>query len=179
MKYSWRERLWFWFEQHIVFWLCDPIGRIRRRWWYYRQCRRYKDPEYIELSAFRSLIDIEQKLEMWPRAIPLLESAVVCYDVTNQPSKREAMRLRLAAVDPKNPKVMEYFEKERRLAREAIVAKIAKMNDAQKHALDQARALVKESGRCSIAMLQRRMGISYNHAAELFSILHTEAPSSL
>ncbi len=169
-------RAWFefWREQHIDVWMVNPLGRLRRRWEMYQYYRRTKDPELVELDAFRGLISLEQKMEEWPCAIPLMEQALELYDITHQSIKREAMRKRLEAADPTNPNVQKYFEVEEKNARKDALDKIGKMSESQKQALEQARALVKETGRCSTSMLQRRMGISYNHAAELVEILRTE-----
>jgi len=171
---EWRERFEFWRERNIDVWFVNPIGRLKRRWEMLQYYRRTKNPELVELDAFRGLISLEQLMEEWPRAIPLMEQALELYDMTNQPIKREAIRKRLEAVDSTNPNVQKYFEVEEKCARKAAAEKINKMTDDQRQALEQARALVKETGRCSTSMLQRRMGISYNHAATLVEILRAE-----
>jgi len=171
---EWQERFEFWRERHVDEWMADPIGRLRRRWEMFQYYRRTKNPELVELDAFRSLIGLERNMEEWPRAIPLMEQALELYDKTHEPVKREAIRKRLEAVDPTNPNVRKYFAVEEKKARQAAAEKVGKMSDGQRQALEQARALVRETGRCSTSMLQRRMGISYNHAATLVDILRAE-----
>jgi len=135
-----------------------------------------KHSDAVELEAFRSLIGLEKRLNEWPSAIPLLEQAIRLYDITKQPSKRETVRKRLEVVDPANPYVKKYFEVEEKKARSSAAIRIGKMKKEEKQVLNQARAFVKETGRCSTSMLQRRMGISYGHAAELVEIIRAELP---
>jgi len=168
---EWRERFEFWRERYVDVWFVNPIGRLRRRWEMFQYYRRTKNPELVELDAFRSLIGLEQLMEEWPRAIPLMEQALGLYDRTNQPIKREAIRKRLEAVDPANPNVRKYFEVEENRARKAAAETIGKMSDDQRHVLEQARALAREAGRCSTSMLQRKLGIGYDQAATLAAVI--------
>lgn len=140
------------------------------RWWRFREWRRSRNPELVELDAYRELAGIELRLRQYPRAIPLLERAVELCEITEQDMKRKDFIERLEksgladagdSHDPVPPRI-------RKMAEE--------MSGDEKALLEKARALVENGGRCSTSFLQRRLGIGYNEAARLVEVLRCEQP---
>jgi len=165
-----KERFALWWEMHPGMWWFDLKGRVSAWIWTRQEKLRAKVGALRELDAFRALVTLEPQLAEWPRAIPLLEQAVALYDATHQIGKRDAILRRLEEVDPANATVQRYGD----VAKKVAQAKVDALDDSDRRNLETARRLMRETGRLSTTMLQRRMGISYNHAARLVDVLRAE-----
>jgi DNA-binding transcriptional regulator/RsmH inhibitor MraZ len=70
----------------IDFWYAIT-GPFVRAWWRFQVWKRRRNPELVELDAFRELVDIERKLKEYPNAKPLRERANELYKITGQIDK--------------------------------------------------------------------------------------------
>ena len=70
----------------IDFWY-EMTNPIVHRWWRFQKWKRRRNPELVELDAFRELLEIERKLKDYPNAKPLLERANELYKITGQTDK--------------------------------------------------------------------------------------------
>ena len=50
----------------------EVTGPFVRAWWRFEHWKRRRNPELVELDAFRELSEIERKLKDYPNAKPLL-----------------------------------------------------------------------------------------------------------
>lgn len=67
----------------IDFWY-EMTNPIVHRWWRFQKWKRRRNPELVELDAFRELVKIERKLKEYPNARPLRERANELYKITWQ-----------------------------------------------------------------------------------------------
>jgi hypothetical protein len=91
LSYIWLE-FQFWLQDRWD----DLTSPIESRWWRFRQWRRSRNPELVELDAFRELVEVEDRLERYPNAVPLLESALKLYEITGQKKKVKEFQKRLS-----------------------------------------------------------------------------------
>lgn len=131
----------------------------------FRNWRRSRNPELVKLDAYEELAGVELRLREFPKSLPLLERAIELCEITEQDLKRKDYieRLKQMNTDGSSEK------------HESLPPRIKKMIDAmddeQKALLEKARALVKETGRTSVPFLQRKLGTTFNEAANLSEIL--------
>ena len=81
---------WFEFSCWMIDVWYDMTSPIVRRWWRFKSWRRMRNPELVELDAYRELVEIERKLKKYPNAEPLLSRAIELYKVTGQKEKLKA-----------------------------------------------------------------------------------------
>ena len=157
-----KERLSFWWELHDGFagiW-DDLVSPIQWKWESFKMWRRKRNPELVALDAYRELVFLERKLKEYPRAIPLLEAALRAYEITDQKTKmRDTMR-RLREADP-HSKCLEAIEKKPKTSVSPEVEKLA----------TRAMELVRNGERASVGNFQRKLGIGYNQAAQIWAVL--------
>lgn len=58
------------------------VDSVVHTWWRFQAWRRSRNPELVELDAFRELVDVERRLQKYPRAEPALEVALKLYGTT-------------------------------------------------------------------------------------------------
>lgn len=99
-----KERIAFWWELHDGLegiW-DDLVSPIQWKWESFKMWRRKRNPELVELDAWRETAYLEDRLREYPRAIPLLERAVRAYEITGQKAKLRDIRRRLREADPQS-----------------------------------------------------------------------------
>ena len=166
MASSWmkdfKERIAFWWELHDGLegiW-DDLVSPIQWKWESFKMWRRKRNPELVELDAYRELVGIEKRLQEWPRAKPLLEAALRDYEITGQNDKmRDTMR-RLREADPQSKCLVEIGKKQKK----TVSPEIDKL-------AERAMELVRNGERASVSNFQRKLGIGYNQAAQIWALL--------
>ena len=159
---SWRESRACWWDWRGGFegiWN-DLVSPIRCKWELFKHWRRKRNPELVELDAYRELVGIEKRLQEWPRAKPLLEAALRDYEITEQKDKIRDIVRRLREVDPQ-AKCLEEMEKKQMKTVSPEIDKLA----------ERAMELVRNGERASVSNFQRKLGISYNQAAQIWALL--------
>lgn len=131
----------------------------------FRNWRRSRNPELVKLDAYEELAGVELRLREFPKSLPLLERAIELCEITEQDLKRKDYIERLKQMNTDGS-----CEKHESLP-PRIKKMIDAMDDEQKALLEKARALVKETGRTSVPFLQRKLGTTFNEAANLSEIL--------
>lgn len=134
------------------------IGPLRRASWRFAAWRRSRNPELVELDAFRELVHLERKLEEFPRAIPLLEAALKAYEITEQEAKKRDIERRLREV-AQNSKCLELVKGSTKVIPPEIEELAAR-----------AMELVRNGERVSVSHLQRKFGIGYSQAAQVMEV---------
>ena len=158
----WWESLACWWDWHGGFegvWN-DLVSPIRWKWESFKMWRRKRNPELVELDAYRELVGIEKRLQEWPRAKPLLEDALRDYEITGQKGKMREIARRLREVDPQS-KSLEEIEKKPTNAVSPELEELAA----------RAMELVRNGERASVSNFQRTLGIGYNQAAQIWALL--------
>jgi len=166
MSTSWlnslKERIAFWWELHDGLegiW-DDLVSPIQWKWESFKIWRRKRNPELVALDAYRELVFLERKLKEYPRAIPLLEAALRAYEITDQKTKmRDTMR-RLREADPQSKCLVEIGKKQKK----TVSPEIDKL-------AERAMELVRNGERASVSNFQRKLGIGYNQAAQIWALL--------
>ena len=159
------DKILFWWNVHGG-WDCilneaveKLVGPVRRAWWRFKDWKRKRNPELVELDAFRELVHLERKLAEFPRAIPLLEAALKAYEITEQYRKRRDIERRLREIDP-NSRCIE------------SVSGVAKAVSSEIEELaTRAMGLVRNDERASVSHFQRNLGIGYSQAAQIMELL--------
>ena len=67
-----------------------------------RQLRSWKrslSSETRELDAFRELVEVEDRLERYPNAVPSLETALKLYTITGREKKIKEFQMRLSRTE--------------------------------------------------------------------------------
>lgn len=137
------------------------VDSVVHTWWRFQAWRRSRNPELVELDAFRELVNVERRLQKYPRAVPVLEAALKLYETTGQDEKKRniARRLREAtaasgcsgsAVSPAvavSPEI------------EALAARVLE--------------LVRNGGRASVSNFQRKLEICYEQAVQVLELLES------
>ena len=166
MSMSWlnnlKERIAFWWELHDGFagiW-DDLVSPIQWKWESFKMWRRKRNPELVELDAYRELVGIEKRLQEWPRAKPLLEAALRNYEITGQNDKVRDIVRRLREVDPQS-KCLEAIEKKPKKTVSPEIEALA----------TRAMVLVRNGERASVGNFQRKLGIGYNQAVQIWALL--------
>lgn len=131
----------------------------------FRNWRRSRNPELVKLDAYEELAGVELRLREFPKSLPLLERAIELCEITEQDLKRKDYIERLKQMNTDGS-----CDKHESLP-PRIKKMIDAMDDEQKALLEKARALVKETGRTSVPFLQRKLGTTFNEAANLSEIL--------
>ena len=155
------------------FWTCFVIGigemvivgsaflacPFRQKWETFRLWRRNRNPELVELDAFRELVAIERRLKEYPNAVPLLEAAVKNYAITGQEGKKRDVISRLRKVNPESSclKVDVVPRNATTLETEVLVEKSVE--------------LVQKGERVSVSLIQRKFCVCYKQAALVWNIL--------
>ena len=153
----WRESLAYWWDLHggmEGIW-DEIVSPIQWKWESFNMWRRKRNPELVELDAYRELVGIEKRLQEWPRAKPLLESALRNYEITGQNDKMRDIVRRLREVDPQS-KCLEEIGKKQKKNVSPEIEKLA----------ERAMELVRNGERASVCNFQRKLGIGYNQAAQ-------------
>ena len=97
LKFKW-EIL---FEEHIRLAWDDFINKYFIFPWERFQARRRKrNPELVELDAFRETVRIEKKLKDYPNAVPLLTELMAAYKITGEKDKLLDVMRRLRDINP-------------------------------------------------------------------------------
>jgi hypothetical protein len=87
------------FEEHIRLAWDDFISKwFVRPWWRFRDWRRKRNPELVELDAFRETVRLEKKLKEYPTAIPLLKELMAAYKITGEEENRLDVMRRLREI---------------------------------------------------------------------------------
>ena len=136
----------------------DVCFFIEQRWWTYKNWRRKRNPELVELDAFRAIVELEKKLKKYPNALPLLTGLMNAYKTTDQEEKRLDVMRRLRDIEPPPPMPQEV---EKELFDEELYP------DIDKALYEKALALVRGGERATASVLQRKLGIGYLTAAEI------------
>ena len=164
-----KERFSCWWESLVCWWNWrggfegiwdDLVSPIRWKWESFKMWRRKRNPELVELDAYRELVGIEKRLQEWPRAKPLLEAALRCYEIIGQNDKKRDIVRRLREVDPQS-KCLEEIEKKPKNAVSPEIEELAA----------RAMELVHNGERASVGNLQRKLGVGYNQAAQIWAFL--------
>ena len=130
--------------------ICDDlVSPIRWKWESFKMWRRKRNPELVELDAYRELVGIEKRLQEWPRAKPLLESALRNYEITGQNDKMRDVMRRLREVDPQS-RCLEAIEKKPKKAISPEIDKLVK----------RAMELVRNGERASVSNFQRKLALA-------------------
>lgn len=88
MKLKWFLKSgWIDFSCRMIDFWYAMTGPFVRAWWRFERWKRRRNPELVELDAFRELSEIERKLKDYPNAKPLLERANELYKITGQIDK--------------------------------------------------------------------------------------------
>ena len=156
-----KERIAFWWELHDGFagiW-DDLVSPIQWKWESFKMWRRKRNPELVELDAYRELVGIEKRLQEWPRAKPLLEAALRNYEITGQDDKKLEIARRLREADPQS-KCHEEIGKKQKKNVSPEIEKLA----------ERAMELVRNGERASVSNFQRKLGIGYNQAAQIWEL---------
>ena len=118
--------------------------------------KRKRNPELVELDAFRDIVEKEKILEKYPNAIPVITKLMEDYEITGQKEKAEVLRKRLDAKGVPSP----------------LPADTPKPTIAVDEALyEKALALVRSGTRARPAMLQRGLCIGYTTAEDICQAL--------
>ena len=97
LKFKW-EIL---FEEHIRLAWDDFINKYFIFPWERFQARRRKrNPELVELDAFRETVRLEKKLKDYPNAVPLLTELMAAYKITGDEDKLLDVMRRLRDINP-------------------------------------------------------------------------------
>ena len=170
MASSWmkdfKERMAFWWELHDGLegiW-DDLVSPLRWKWESFKMWRRKRNPELVELDAYRELVGIEKRLQEWPRATPLLEDALRNYEITGQDDKVRDIVRRLREADPQS-KCLEAIEKKPKKDVSPEIEELAM----------RAMELVRSGERASVSNFQRKLGIGYNQAEQIWTLLEERA----
>ena len=168
MSSSWvkdfKERVAFWWELHDGLegiW-DDLVSPLRWKWESFKLWRRRRNPELVELDAYRELVFLERKLKEYPRAIPLLEGALRDYEITGQNDKVRDIMRRLREADPQSQYLAEIEGKPK--PKKTASPEIEKL-------AARAMELVRNGERVSVSYFQRKLGIGYNQAAQVLVLL--------
>ena len=168
-----KERLSSWWESLVCWWdwrggfegiLDDLVTPIRWKWESFKMWRRKRNPELVELDAYRELVGIEKRLQEWPRAKPLLEAALRNYEITGQNDKMRDIVRRLREADPQS-KCFEAIEKKPKKDVSPEIEELAM----------RAMELVRSGERASVSNFQRKLGIGYNQAEQIWTLLEERA----
>lgn len=135
------------------------VDSVVHTWWRFQAWRRSRNPELVELDAFRELVDVERRLQKYPRAVPVLEAALKLYETTGQDDKKRdiARRLREATAASRCPESEE----------SPTVAVSPEMEALAARALEH----VRNGGRASVSHFQRTLGICYEQAVQVYELL--------
>lgn len=88
MKLKWFLKSgWIDFSCRMIDFWYAMTGPFVRAWWRFQKWKRRRNPELVELDAFRELVEIERKLKEYPNAKPLRERANELYKITGQIDK--------------------------------------------------------------------------------------------
>lgn len=139
--------------------VCESfVDSVLHTWWRFQAWRRSRNPELVELDAFRELVDVERRLQKYPRAVPVLEAALKLYETTGQDDKKRdiARRLREASRCPESEE-------------SPAVAASPEMEALAARALE----LVRSGGRASVSHFQRTLGICYEQAVQVLELLES------
>ena len=83
MKLKWFLRSgWIDFSCRMIDFWYAMTGPVVRAWWRFQVSKRRRNPELVELDAFRELVEIERKLKEYPNAKPLRERANELHRIT-------------------------------------------------------------------------------------------------
>ena len=97
LKFEW-EIL---FEEHIRLAWDDFIDKyFIFPWERFQAWRRKRNPELVELDAFRETVRIEKKLKDYPNAVPLLTELMAAYKITGEEDKLFDVMRRLRDINP-------------------------------------------------------------------------------
>ncbi len=97
LKFKW-EIL---FEEHIRLEWDDFIDKyFISPWERFQVWRRKRNPELVELDAFRETVRIEKKLKDYPNAVPLLTDLIAAYKITGEEDKLLDVMRRLRDINP-------------------------------------------------------------------------------
>ena len=81
------KSIWIDFSCRSIDLWYEVTGPFVRAWWRFKHWKRRRNPELVELDAFRELLEIERRLKDYPNAKPLLERANELYKITGQADK--------------------------------------------------------------------------------------------
>lgn len=147
-------------RSEIISNVCESfVDSVVHTWWRFQAWRRSRNPELVELDAFRELVNVERRLQKYPRAVPVLEAALKLYETTGQDDKKRdiARRLREATAASRGP------ESEESLA----VAASPEIEALAARALE----LVRSGGHASVSHIQRTLGFCYEQAVQVCELL--------
>lgn len=137
------------------------VDSVVHTWWRFQAWRRSRNPELVELDAFRELVDVERRLQKYPHAVPVLEAALKLYETTGQDDKKRDIARRLS----------EIAETSKRPGSEKAptVAASPEIEALAARALE----LVQNGGRASVSNFQRKLEICYEQAVQVLELLES------
>jgi hypothetical protein len=136
----------------------DITSPIEDRWRSFKQWRRKRNPELVELDAFRRIVELERKLKEYPTAVPLLTELMHAYKATRQEDKRLDVMRRLRDID--SPEMKEEGPPANNCPK-----------DVDKELYGKALALVRSGFPAKAGALQRRLCIGYCEAEKICDIM--------
>ena len=135
------------------------VDSVVHTWWRFQAWRRSRNPELVELDAFRELVDVERQLQKYPCAVPVLEAALKLYETTGQDDKKRDIARRLSEISPAS-KCLDSEKSPAVTASPEIEALAAR-----------ALELVRNGGRASVSNFQRKLEICYEQAVQVYELL--------
>ena len=144
------------------FWLQDRwddfTSPIAHHWWRFQEWRRKRNPELVELDTFRRIVELEAKIEKYPKAVPLLTELMNAYKVTGQEEKRLKVMRKLRDIEPPEPKTTNAVEGDF-------------ISEEDEKLYQKALSLVRNGVRAKAVVMNRYLCVGYNKAAQICDLL--------
>ena len=149
------------FEEHIRLAWDDFIDKyFISPWERFQAWRRKRNPELVELDAFRETVWIEKKLKDYPNAVPLLTALLSAYKITGEEDKLLDVMHRLRDINPP-PKIEE--------PPRTLVDDLC--DEIGKELYLKTVALLSQGVKARASNLDQALGISHSKAKELCDLL--------
>lgn len=144
------------------FWLQDRwddfTAPIADYWWRFQEWQRKRNPELVELDTFRRIVELEAKIEKYPKAVPLLIELMNAYKVTGQKVKRIEVMRKLRDIEPPEPETNNVGEDEY-------------INNEEEELYQKALSLVRNGVRAKAVVMNRHLCVGYDKAAKICDLL--------
>lgn len=144
------------------FWLQDRwddfTSPIAHHWWRFQEWRRKRDPELVELDTFRRIVELEAKIEKYPKAVSLLTELMNAYKVTGQEEKRLEVMRKLRDIEPPAPETTNAVEGDF-------------ISEEDEELYQKALSLVRNGVRAKAVVMNRHLCVGYNKAAQICDLL--------
>ena len=140
--------------------------------WKWQAKRRSRNPELVELDAYRTLKDVDDKLKKWPSAIPLLEAGLKAAKVTGQEDKWYSYAVRLRDYVPPTKNETERIP--------SVTLKDVSSFREREPVPEEMKAdylssikVIRETNRASVSHFQRKLYWGYNRSASVIDMLES------